>query len=229
MGPTTSPPLTLFGHVARFWRWLKIGVVTLFVVWNLFFLAFRNPLDLWWKEYLKKWCEGQRWWQTVEAPFDKVDRVTKYYGKFFGIDQSWSMFTPEMARRSPFLSARIEFTDDSSILLLSENEPADFNHFFRFGGWRQRKLEDNLWGVRNDLSATCDELPLWEAYARWSIRRRREQSPDDDRTVRRVVLLGRPIYFPKPGSDPREFDEPSTRLIGYFGPDGTFVSKAEDE
>src|SRR5262249_5870267 len=57
-----------------------------------------------------------------------------YYGTFFGLDQGWAMFTPELARRSPFLAARIEFTDDTSVLLLSENEPTDLNHYFRIGG-----------------------------------------------------------------------------------------------
>jgi hypothetical protein len=230
MEPTAPLHRTSAGLLVRLWRGFKVCAVTLFVVWNLFFLLCRNPLDLWWDDYLKKWCVGKDWWPEVEGPFKQVDQATYNYGAFFGLDQGWTMFTPEMARRSPFVAARLEFTDDSSLMLYSENEPENLNHFFRFGGWRQRKLEDRLtsWNRRNRLPDT-EELPLWETYVRWSIRRWHKKYPDDERIVERVVLLDRRIKFPKPGTDPRRFDEPKVTVVAVFDPEGRFLSKPEDE
>jgi hypothetical protein len=230
MIPTDVQRLTPKDVLAAVWRWTKITAATLFVLWNLFFFLVRNPLDLWWSDHLKKPCEAQSWWPAVREPFSTIDNATYYYGNFCGIDQGWNMFTPELARRAPFLAARIEFTDETSVVLLSENEPTDLNCYFRFGRWRQRKLEDRLtsWTQRDMLPRT-PELPLWEAYSRWSVRRWHAYKPDDTRTVARVVLLDRRIKFPAPRTDPHRFDPPATSVVAVFGPDGTFISKPENE
>jgi len=215
----------------RCWRWLRICAATLFVCWSLFVLCVRNPLDLWWDDHIKGWCEKHGWWkgQKLDEKFDKVDRVTRYYANFCGIEQGWSMFTPEMARSSPFLAARLEFDDESSAEVRSPNEPADPHRYFRFGGWRQRKLEDWLGSSTRvkELHHQHEDLPVYEAYARWCIRRWHEQHPDERRTVRRVVLFKRRFIFPKPGTDPRQIGEPETYDLAIFGPDGRFLSRAE--
>src|SRR5437899_2717743 len=102
MTPTDPPRPTLMARLVRLWRATKTCAVVLFVLWNLFFLVLRNPLDVWWDDYLKKWCESHDWWPSVRGPFRKADNATYYYGNFFGIDQGWTMFTPELARRAPF-------------------------------------------------------------------------------------------------------------------------------
>jgi hypothetical protein len=199
--------------------------VFLFVCWHLFFLAFRNPLDLWWTSEARKWADEQEWWPRIKRGFKVLDNATYYYGTFFGIEQGWSMFTPPMARSAPFLAVRLDFTDGTSGELRSENEPEPAN-FVRIGGWRQRKLEDHLGYSEGKLEAN-EELPLWQAYARWSIRRWRAAHPEDQREVKRVVLLKRRIYFPAPDEKPGAYAEPEVTAVATFAPDGTLLGEGD--
>jgi len=226
----------LLGKVIRWaWRWLKVGLVVAFVSWQLFVLLVRNPLDLWSKE-IKGWCKEQSWWGEPVLPgtpvsyrtvFTKVDDVTYYYTHVTGMEQGWSMFTPNLARSAPFLTARIEFTDETSELVKSENEPALTEaenekyaiSYLRIGHARQRKLEDNLLLVPDDLK-NDSSLPLYEAFVRWSLRRWQRSHLDDPRTPARVVLLKRRITFPEPGQDPQDYEAPTTKEIGTFDAEG---------
>src|SRR5262249_13725415 len=158
--------------------------------------------------------------------------------RVFGVEQGWSMFTPNMARGCSFLAAEIEFRDDNDTYLVkSPNEPAFSKGeqpvpqtFLRVGGWRQRKYEDSLAFTKPDQlermdASDGDDLFLFEAYVRWSIRRWREKEPDDKRTPSRVRLLRRRFSFPREiGSDPlrsESYDRMEVWTIGYFNPDGT--------
>lgn len=132
------------------------------------------------------------------------------------------MFAPPLARYDYFLAARIEFIEGGVEVIRSENEP-DPRGYFRFGGWRQRKLEDYLVTNTSELSPGNEELPLWEAYVRWSVRRWREQHPDDTRTPARVLLLRRDFTFPNPTEDPAVFAEPKVYTLGTFLPNGSLV------
>jgi len=198
---------------------VKTVVVVVFVCWHLFFLLVRNPVDLWEKPILA-WAEKHFWWKEVEPSFKKIDYATYYYGNFAGVQQGWSMFSPEMARRAPFLTARIDFTDGSQEVLSSENEPADPSRFFRFGGWRQRKLEDSLLWTKPKELPDCEDLPLFKAYVRWSIRHWHEANPDDPRQPQRVELLRRILQMPGPHDNPWVFPVSEEVLIGTFSPEG---------
>jgi hypothetical protein len=192
--------------------------VGLFVCWHLFFLLVRNPLDLWYTPF-KEWCQERGWWPRLEPWVRPVDRATGQYGNGLGVEQGWCMFTPPLARSAPFLAARIDFTDGTSEVLRSDNEP-DPTAFFRVGGWRQRKLEEYLVHPDETKLHEHEELGLWEAYARWSVRRWKARHPEDRRTPRQVALLRRRIYFPVPGQDPGLYAEPEVYPIGTFDPDG---------
>ena len=144
-----EPAPVRISWVRSAWRWFKTGVVVLFVCWQLFFLVVRNPLDFWYASF-KKWCEEEKIWDDDKDPaygvkplLDPIDDVTLHYGNFGGIDQNWRMFTPPLARYAYFLAARIEFAEGGEEVIRSENE-VDPRGYFRFGGWRQRKLEDYL-------------------------------------------------------------------------------------
>jgi len=151
-----------------------------------------------------------------------VDDATRHYGNFNGIDQDWRMFTPPLSRSAVFLAARVEFTDGSDDVVLSEGEP-DPHGFFRFGGWRQRKLEYEL-AYKDPADLASDEdLPLCQASARRFLRRWRDGHPDDQRTPARVVLLRRSIDLPKPGADPGAFPPADVSVIGTFLPDGSLA------
>jgi hypothetical protein len=205
----------------RMWPVAKTVAVVLFVSWQMFFLIVRNPLDFWYAP-IKTYCVEHHLWESVKTGLDPLDDATRHYGNFSGIDQNWRMFVPPMARSAPFLAARIEFTDGTDDVQRSDNEP-DPLAFFRYGGWRQRKLEDYLVYKTPDELPGDEELPLWEAYARWSVRRWRERHPDDLRIPERVVLLRRVITFPEPSENPSVYEEASTSTVGVFHPDGSLA------
>lgn len=201
------------------WAWLRAALVAAFVVWHLYFLLLRNPLDLWGTE-IKGWLKERSWWESVEQPFQFVDKATSKYGNFTGTEQGWTMFASPLARSAPFLAARITFTDGSTLELRSPNEPADPAAFLRIGGWRQRKLEDYLVQVKPEDLAGHTERELWRAYVRWSVRRWRAAWPDDTRIPEHVDLVRRSIVFPAPGDDPSHFEPPEETVLGTFDPDG---------
>ncbi len=196
------------------WPAAQTGAVVLFVGWQLVFLCVRNSLDFWYTP-LRHWCMKQEIWDHGVGPvLDPVNAAADRYANVNGIDQDWKMFAPPLARSDPFPAVRIVFTDGSDETVLSDNEP-DPRGFFRFGGWRQRRLEDVVvWG-RSPILST--------AYVRWSVRRWRERHSGDPRTPERVVLLRREWGFPGPGTDPAALGPVEVSPIGEFLPDGSSV------
>ncbi len=232
--PTSSP-------LERFLRALRIVAITAFVCWHLFYLLFRNPLDLWWNEIVTGWLKKQVWWDrplvtmqqnfpndprhVVVTPgkiFSTIDMATDRYGHFFGVEQGWSMFTPPIARKAPFLAAEIELNDDSREVLLSPNEVSlPEGWYFRWDGWRQRKLEDYMIYENTDSIPGKSDPQIFQAYVRWAVRRWRAQHPDDPREVVRVRLLKRNWSLPGP-DESRTAHQVKVTEIGTFTPDGAF-------
>ena len=97
---------------------------------------------------------------------------------------------------------RIEFTDGTDELLRSDNEPDPLG-YFRFGGWRQRKLEDYLAFKTPDELPGDDELPLWEVYAPGpscaGVQRSSRRLPNAGACR---VRLRRVFTFPEPSQKP---------------------------
>jgi hypothetical protein len=258
MEPTVQPvpegPAARLTLPALLWCRFKTGVVFVFVCWHLFFLLFRNPVDLWGKE-MTTWCKGHGWWEQIEPCYEPVERVTQKYENFFGVEQGWGMFGPPLADACPFLAVRLEFADDADQVpagaarvlgllasrngqgpllaaavgpllheetVLSANEPAP-HAYFRLGGWRLRKLEDQLLSAAPDDLPDDEDLLLYEQYVRWSVRRWRQAHPEDCRPIVRVLLLKRTLRFPRPGNDPAGYDPPEETALGAFGPDGRLL------
>lgn len=223
-----SPPAPRPSLLRRLWQGLVTFLVIVFVCWNLFVLLARNVLDLW-DEQVRQWASSQLWWKDYREKFDHLDTLTSYYAKFTGAEQGWSMFTPNLARSDPFLTARLEFTDGSSELVMSQVAPllekknVDDDHYqisyVRIGLARQRKLEEYLMKLPNDLK-TSSYLPMYEAFARYCLRRWQQRHPDDPRVVEHVVLLKYRIYYPRPGQDSWRYEEPSTRDFATFDAQG---------
>lgn len=205
------------------WRFVRGCLIFLFVVFHLFLLVVRNPLDLWYKE-IKEWSmktpiwtvskseedppPSPTWWDRYGEEVELVDRFTWRYGNLVGCEQGWSMFTPPVARGANFMAVRLEFRDGTSELLLSDNEPVDPTRYFRLGGWQTRKLEDYLMWPPDDLYSDPKPRSMWENNARYAVRKWRAASPDDPRELARVVFLRRRISFPEPGE---EYEDPSAR------------------
>jgi hypothetical protein len=200
----------------RLWRFAKGLLVFFIVAFHLVALAIRNPLDLWYKP-IRAWIEDNGHWQRWGEDFQLADRFTWKYTNLVGCEQCWCMFSPPVARRAPFLGVRFDFTDGSSELVRSRQEPEPTS-FFRVGGWQQRKLEDYLLYPPDNLENN-PERPLWEGYARAHLRRWRERNPDDPREVERVVFLRRRIHFPRPEAKP-EYDPPTEAEIASFDAEG---------
>jgi hypothetical protein len=225
----------------RGWRLAKILAVSVFVVWHLFFLFYRNIADLWGEEIGKKAVVEKAAWDkkwkadnesTLSSSYaalqfwnvcldvseeKKLSIATRRYSAFMGQEQGWCMFAAPLARHAYFPAVRIYFDDDSEELVKSENE-FDPNCYARFGGWRQRKLEDTI--ASGDPQG--EEAALWSNYTLWVYRRWRAGHPDDPREVRWLQLLRRRIDFPGPGG-PRERGEPESSEIALYTPDGRWV------
>jgi hypothetical protein len=208
-------PVGTYGPPRRPFSW-RTALIFAFVAFQIFIIAFRNPLDLWWRP-MEKWGKEQSWWDEAEPYYRFVDRWTERYERGLGVDQGWAMFTPPLARAAPFLTTRLEFADGTTESLNSANEPGE--EFFRVGGWRMRKLEDRLaFGHPNTLG-NDPEVILWETYVRVRVREWREANPNDDRTLTRVSLFRRRV--PLPSHDPAApAEDVETYLVGEFDPDG---------
>jgi hypothetical protein len=194
------------------WTW-KSTLVCVFVSAHLAILLFRNPIDLW-RAPMEEWAKDHGC-AEVMGP---IDTWTERYENVLGIEQGWCMFRPPIARNAPFLAARLQFTDGTSELIVSDNERG--RDFLRSGGWRQRKLEDYLVRATPDKLPEDRELPLWEAYARWRIETWKAQHPGDPRQVERVELVERRFALSAPDERPEDTPAPKELAVGTFGPDG---------
>ena len=162
--------------------------------------------------------------------FRKFDNITYRYGHFFGLEQGWSMFTPPLARSAPFIVADLVMTDDSTARVPSPNLPdveqraGVTSGYIRLGGWRQRKLEDQLVNENPETVGGKSDPQLFPAYVRWCIRRWKEKNTDDPREVKQVNLVRLRIYFPepKPNVDLMSFLK-EEYPIGSFTPHGVII------
>jgi hypothetical protein len=219
------PPSSAFAlppppsRLRRILRGLGIAAVALFVAWHLLFQVVRTALDLW-SSPVRGWCEENITHPFDRAVFNKLDTSTQRYGSLTGIVTGWSMYAPPVARSASFLTVRLEFDDGTWVDLNSFNEPADTHHFFRVGGWRQRKLEDSLLGIRNTEVRNHVDRPVYEAYVRWRLKAWRDANPNDPRTVLHIRLLMRDLDLPHPD---RPDDPPAVHFyrLGDFAPDGS--------
>jgi hypothetical protein len=221
MSAPAAPPSpvtpTLLG---RLWRGLKGAVVFCIVVFHLVTMAIRNPLDLWYEE-VKEWLKEEGLWERHGERFRRVDRFTWKYLNGVGCEQRFSMFSPPVARGAPFLAFRYEFTDGSSELVPSAQEP-DPTSFFRLGGWQRRKLEGYLVYPPDDLHQDGERV-LWEGQARQAMRQWRADHPDDPRRLKGVTFIRRRIHFPHFDDDPTQYAPPGETVVARFDAEGRLL------
>jgi hypothetical protein len=193
-----------------------------FVCWHLFAIVVRNPLDLWSTD-IKAWAERdkERWAEWGPA-YTWIDNWTKSYNRLTGCEQGWTMFTPPLWRMAPFLTVRIEFADGTDAVLPSLNA-IDPQSYLRLGGARLRKLETSLYRHSPKDLPDFEDLPVYAAYVRWSLRRWQEQAPADHRQPVRVHLFKSCLKFPEPDEDPHHITEEATQPVGTFDPQGKLL------
>ncbi len=214
MQPTSSPTSCPPSWSRQFWRGSKCTVVFLIVVFHLVVLAVRNPLDLWY-EPIRDWVKEHGGESRTYDYFKVADTFTWKYTNLVGCEQNWIMFSPPMARRAEFLGYRFEFTDGSSALAPSTNEP-DPTSFFRVGGWQWRKMEDFMLSSAKRLTSNDPEHLFWEACARHAARIWKDSHPDDQRTLARIVIVRREMAMPIPGTDPKQYGPPEETALATF-------------
>jgi hypothetical protein len=160
---------------------------------------------------------------------DILYRITLHWEQLSAQSQSWSLFAPAINREVTFLAVQLRWDDldwgkpahrgapHAPELLLSENEPPDPSHFFRWGQFRLRKYEgslDVILRVRKEdnekLAAAVerwrdiihdqvkDEWDTITAYLRMRCRDYMDRHPGLPQP-KQVILLVRQFAIPEPG------------------------------
>jgi hypothetical protein len=201
----------------RCWKRAKSLCVAAFVVWILIFIVYRNAAELWGDAFVA-WVRPRTGYTRIEPELNRFSTCTIRFGSYCGIEQGWFMFGSPLARRTHFPAVLIQFTDGSDTLMLSGNEP-DPDHFWRLGGFRQRKLEDHIACLAADEETKGEEAQLWSNYALWVYRHWRRCHPDDPRQAKDVILQRRTIALPGPGES-CEHKPATTSIIARYTLDG---------
>jgi hypothetical protein len=177
-------------------------VVFAFVVWHLTYLVIANLASTDLADY--SFIADADLRKEVN---DVLDDSVYRYGRITATDQNWAMFGSPLWRKNRFLSGRIEFDDGSTEVVQTDSEPEDHTRYFRLGGWRLRKLEENM--GRESESSYYEELR--QRYGRYLAEQWRAANPDDARTPVRITLFRRHYAIPAPGEprpdQPRQLDE----------------------
>lgn len=197
--------------------------VSLFVVWHLTVLLFRNPVDIW-SEDIKAWfaaTDREEARAGLKKKYDRIDNATLPYARFCGTEQGWTMFGSPLARTGPWPALVVVFDDESGALVRSENE-IDPAHFWRTGMARQRKLEDHLASSQAGKNVGGEETALWENWVREAFGRWRRDNPDDPRTVAELRFVTRRQTYLVPGQ-PRSYDEMVQTEIASYTPDAKLI------
>jgi hypothetical protein len=111
--------------------------------------------------------------------------VARPYLKATGLDQSWSIFSPNPRRESAFVIARVERADGS---IASRSVPTGIgpSQYWRY---RWQKYEETLSEPGGRM--------LWRPYAEWVV----DQDQREGGVPVRVTLVRRVSKIPPPGAD----------------------------
>ena len=114
-------------------RLLSVGI-GLFALWQIVFLIAANVIDL-----VPRRIEGTPvdplqevgTFTTIEPlqkTVDVVGDVLDAYAEFTGQEQTWPLFAPGFPPHSTFGAIEVQFADGYRTTILSDYEPADYNH-----------------------------------------------------------------------------------------------------
>jgi hypothetical protein len=166
----------------------------------------------------------------VHDAAEVVAGLTRRWGQVTGQVQGWSLFAPSVGRHNTFVAVELRWDDGSPLeLLLSDNEPADPNHFFRLGDFRLRKYESHI-----DVILTLHDDELTEAaagrwrrliedkmdtdakdmlaYLQWRWRRFQQAHPDRP-TPSQVIFYVRRFSIPPPEQVPWRWDTSNYQMF----------------
>lgn len=210
---TTTPSL-----VTRSIRLAIRCLIVCFVCWHLLAILIRNPLDLW-SDDIESWLQSEEsGWQHWQPIYDRLAKQTRDYNRLVGCEQGWGMFTSPLARESPYLALEMTFADghQESLPTLS---PFDPKQFFRAGGTRFRKLETSLYRRSAEKIVETEDLPVYAAFVRLSIRRWRQENPLKPNPIL-IKLYKKHWVFPGPKEPPDQISPGEIDLLGTFDLEG---------
>jgi hypothetical protein len=180
-------------------------ILGLFVLWQLFFLVASNFIGMVQsvqkhtsyipKDWKKKIDRHASWFFNENSHFNDalkaVDGITDRWAYLTCQPQGWSLFAPNVGREITFVAVEMRWDDHdpwarpapagaempyAPELLLSENEPRDPTHFFRWGKFRLRKYESYL-----DVSLTVDSKDPAEVASDWEEQIKKRLTYNQDR------------------------------------------------
>jgi hypothetical protein len=160
--------------------------------------------------------------------------VTGCWADLTGQPQSWSLFAPNVTDYLPFVEVELRWGGGRpAVLLLSENEPADRDRFFRLGRFRLRRYESSVdvsplpgrpfdpagedW--RDQVAAAvANRWPHLLAYLRWRLEGFARDRPDLPRPGE-VILCVHLFRIPgPPGPRPWDWEDLGRHPVARWRP-----------
>jgi hypothetical protein len=256
MTPTDPPPLP--SSSAPSLRQVALGV---FIIGQLVYLLGYNALEMLHEGrgslseeaaqvvdvLAPGWPRGKgQLWDTSNLALTNLRRWMQVTGQ----DQSWSLFAPAVYKDGWFPALLISWDDNPPLpgpeqiaaassaekmdLFLSDDEPRDYQHYFRVGNYRLRRYESMMLA---NLTVLPDEdldarKKRWQeridrhfkeygalmfAYVRWRYAEYQRRHPER-LPARAIILLERHYHAKPPGEGPPGWDEFFTVPLGRWRP-----------
>ena len=225
----------------------------LFILGQLFFLVSSNLIGFL-KDNRKTMSAPMRRVVETVAPgwadekghlwhlMEHLGTTDKMWAQATGQTQIWKLFAPAIDRECVFPALELHWdAKPTPELILAENEPADLEHYFRYGDARLRRYENNLvialQPLENETPTetnrrfrdkiqkhVADYADILEGYLRWRIGQAMERRPGRDHPQQAILILRRyhindyedaPPFWSGPFSVPIARLQPGSTLEWY--------------
>jgi hypothetical protein len=227
-------------------------VLGLFILGQLFFLVSANVLgfldslredannDSPAEDFAQAFEVAAPGWLREEGHLNDAQRIVtsilKPWEQVTGQYQRWSLFSPDISRDICFPAVEFRWKDKvSPEVLLSDNEPAEPTHYFRFGQFRIRRFEGQL-----DVTLSPDESPedwrttihnrveadgkAMRCYLLWRWREFQRRHPDRPRPSQ-IILQMRLYQIRPPEEAPPYWNGPFVNPIARLRPPQTTLEE----
>jgi hypothetical protein len=184
-----------------------------------------------------------------KGPLRDVFKILDRWAEMTGQYQNWCLFAPDVAKHITFLEVEFSWGNEGAgsrpdrepVSLLSENEPANTESYFRWSLFRLRKYEGHLDLVLRvwDDESRADTERRWRnsieekvrkewdsmmAYCQWRWRQYEREHPDCP-TPTQMTLFVRRYAIPLPDREPWTWDGPYREPVARWQPGAPASSK----
>jgi hypothetical protein len=229
----------------------------LFILGQLFFLVASNLLDF--LASLREDAKNDPPAEVISQAVDKLapgwlneeghlhdaqrilTAILTPWAQLTGQTQNWSLFSPDISRDVCFPAVEFRWEDGAAApeVLLSDNEPADPEHYFRFGQFRVRRFEgqldvtfspeaspeDRRAAIRKRVDAVGKAM---RHYLLWRWREFERRHPGRPRPEQ-IILLMRCYQIRPPEEAPPFWDGPFVHPIARLRPPETTLEAYNPE